>query len=421
MSNKFIKRSVFNDLKEHFDKKEISLIIGPRQAGKTTLMMMLKDYLETSGFKTLFLNFDFEADRKFFISQNTLLEKIKLEIGKERGFVFIDEIQRKENAGLFLKGLYDLDLPYKFIISGSGSIELKEKIHESLAGRKMIFEVSPISFLEFVDFKTSYRYENRLKEYFAVENDNTVGLAEEYMNYGGYPRVILEDTKKEKLRIIDEIYRSYIEKDISAFLRVEKLDVFGSLIKVLAGQIGNILNYSELSNTLNVSLPTIKNYLWYLEKTFVVERVSPFFKNARKELTKSPTVYFYDVGMRNYALGLFGQDGASNDFGFLFQNLIFNILKNKLVFSGAKINFWRTKDKAEVDFVINFGQKIMPIETKYKNLKQPTVERSAKSFIDKYQPKKFLIINKNLKDQIKIGGTKVQFLPFWELYEEDLF
>lgn len=415
MDKKMIKRSVFDDLKDHLGKKEISLIIGPRQVGKTTLMFLLKECLESKGDKTLFLSLDFEEDKKFFSSQENLLKKLQLEFGGDRGYVFLDEIQRKEDAGLFLKGIYDKNLPYKFIVSGSGSVELKEKVHESLAGRKLVFEIAPISFVEFVNFKTDYRYKNKLNDFFSLEKEKTASFLEDYMNFGGYPKVILSETLQEKTRIIDEIYRSYIEKDISYLMKVEKLDVFSSLVKILAGQTGNMLNYSELANTLGVSLPTIKNYLWYLEKTFIIQRVPPFFRNARKEITKSPAVYFYDLGLRNYLTGNFGRASREEEFGFLFQNFVFCALKEIFKFSGAKINFWRTKDRAEVDFVINFGQKIIPVEAKYKNLKQPVIERSAKSFIDKYQPEKFLVINKTLKDHVKIGGTKVEFLPFWEI------
>jgi len=106
-----IKRKLFEEPKSHVPKKEISFIVGPRQAGKTTLMLMLKDHLENKGATTLFLNLDIEQDKQFFSSQSKLIRKIELELGKKEGFVFIDEIQRKEDAGLFLKGIYDMNLP----------------------------------------------------------------------------------------------------------------------------------------------------------------------------------------------------------------------------------------------------------------------------------------------------------------------
>ena len=139
-----IKRKLFQELVDHLPQKEISLITGPRQAGKTTLMEMLKAHLDNRGESTLFLNLDIEWDRPHVASQAALVRKIELEMGRKPGYVFIDEIQRKDDAGLFLKGLFDLKLPYKFIISGSGSLELKEKIHESLIGRKRSFELSTV-------------------------------------------------------------------------------------------------------------------------------------------------------------------------------------------------------------------------------------------------------------------------------------
>lgn len=410
-----IKRDVFNDLKNHFSKKEITLIIGPRQVGKTTLMNLLREDIQKQGEKTLYLSLDFENDNKFFISQEILIERLKLEFGDNRGYVFIDEIQRKEDAGLFLKGIYDRNMPYKFIISGSGSVELKEKVHESLAGRKMIFEIEPVSFTEFVSFKTEYKYEERLDSYFNLEKEKTAIFLEEYFNFGGYPRVVLEKTKEDKLKAISEIYRSFIEKDISYLLKVEKLDAFNSLVKALASQTGKILNYSEIANTCGISLKTVKNYLWYLEKIFVIQIIYPYFRNKRKEITKSPTVYFYDLGLRNYAIGAFGNLTNPNDTGFLFQNLTFNILKEKLKWSGAQINFWRTKDKAEVNFVVNFGERLIPIEVKYKNFKEPSAERAFTAFIKKYSPETGFVITRNFKGELIIEKTKVCFIPFFEL------
>ena len=411
-----IKRYIFEELKDHLGKKEIALITGPRQAGKTTVMFLLKRYLDVKGAKTVFLNLDIEADRYHFVSQEKLLRKIELEIGKGNGYVFIDEIQRKENAGVFLKGIYDMNLPYKFIVSGSGSLELKEKIHESLAGRKRIFELNTISFDEFVDFKTDYKYENNLRQFFNVEQEKMRQFLAEYLNFGGYPRVILEETLAEKKKIIDEIFRSYLEKDISYLLNVDKVDAFSDMAKILASQAGNLVNYSELAGTLGVSLVTIKNYLWYAEKTFVIRLLPPYFRNKRKEIVKSPIVYFSDLGLRNYAAGIFGAVAQGPfDGGFLFQNLIFYLLAKKIESSAASLRFWRSKDGAEVDFIINKGQEIIPIEVKYKDLEAPSVEKSMRAFIKKYKPPEAWVINLSLKQDIQIEKTNIRFIPFYEV------
>jgi len=409
-----IKRNLLKELESHLSKKEISLIIGPRQVGKTTLMKVLLDKLKREGKKTVYLNLDFESDRKFFNSQEALIQKIRLEVGNE-GYVFIDEIQRKENAGIFLKGIYDMDLPYKFAVSGSGSLELKEKIHESLTGRKRIFELYPVSFVEFVNFRTGYKYESNINDFFYLEQEKVFYFLKEYLNFGGYPAVILVDEKKEKTIVIDEIYQSYLEKDISFFLKVEKIDAFSELIKILSSQIGKIVNFSNICSSLNISVQTLKNYLYYAEKTFIIRRLTPYFKNIKKEISKSPIFYFYDLGLRNYVLSLFGNIEGINQNGFLFQNFIFNILTEKIRYTGARIHFWRTKEKAEVDFVINTGREVIPIEVKYKKFSKPSIERSFRSFIRKYNPKKGFIINLNFEHKMRIEDTEISFLPFWKL------
>lgn len=410
-----IKRYMFSELAAHLPKKEISLIVGPRQAGKTTLMLQLQEHLKKKDEKTLFLSLDFEADMPHFISQNALLDRIWLEFGKKKGYVFIDEIQRKENAGIFLKGLYDMQTPFKFIISGSGSVELKEKVHESLAGRKRMFELHTVSLKEFINYKTGYKYEDRLDEYFRIKKAEWRALLMDYLNFGGYPRVILEDTLKEKLKITDEIYSSYIEKDIAYLLRVERIDAFGNLIRLLAGQIGNLININELSSTLGISVQTVKNYLAYAEKTFVVKRVTPYHRNIRKEISKSPVLYFNDLGLRNFSAGQFGRHRMFSEMGFLFQNLVYRLLLEKTKDNGSTLHFWRTKDRAEVDFVIDKGSEVIPVEVKCREMKDKAIARSLRGFISKYSPKEAWVVNIGLKDEEMIGVTKVKFVPVFDL------
>ena len=414
MGNVFIKRQLFNEIKEHLNSSEITLIVGPRQAGKTTLMKVIKDELEKKGEKTLFLSFDIEEHKEFFSSQAIFLKKINLEFGNKKGFVFVDEIQRKENAGLFLKGIYDSGINHKLIVSGSGSLELKEKIKESLAGRKRIFELNTLNFEEFVNFKTNYKYEDRILDFFEIEKIKTYQLLDEFLGFGGYPRVVLADSFEEKKKFIDEIYQSYIEKDISYLLGIKKTKSLSDLVKILASQIGNLINYSEIASTLGISIATVKNYLWYLEKTFIIERITPYFRNIRKEITKAPQFYFKDLGLRNYILGVLGNLSNQRDAGFLFQNFIFNILKLKLKWTPGKINFWRTKDGAEVDFVIIEGNQIIPVEIKYRQMKKIEISNSLKSFIKKYKPPKVFVVNLSYEEKIEFEGTQIIYLPFWK-------
>lgn len=410
-----IKRDILSELQKHLEAKEITLITGPRQAGKTYLMQILKQEIDEKHGKTLFLNLDLEQDRHFFVSQNELIRKIRLHFGEEKGVVFIDEIQRKENAGLFLKGLYDMNLSCKFVISGSGSLELKEKIHESLVGRKRIFEVNPITFNEFVQFKTNYQYENSLKEFFTVETVEARQLLEEYLSFGGYPRVILSPTALEKQKVMGEIYQSYLERDLKDLLHLEKTEELTRLIKILASQLGGIVNISELSSTIGISTKTVQKYIWYLEKTFILKRVAPFFRNVRKEVTKAPMYYFYDTGFRNYILGLFGVPTVTLMEGHLFENFVFNSLKDQILYISTDIHFWRTRDNAEVDFVIETGMKVTPIEVKYTCLTKPQITRSFRSFLTKYKPPKGFIVHLGEKFEEQTGNTNISFVPYYEI------
>ncbi len=416
---KLIKRKLFDELVKHLSAKEISIIVGPRQIGKTTLMKELMKHIEPAK-KIVFFNLDFENDKKFFESQELLLKKIKLEIG-ESGFVFIDEIQRKNNAGLFLKGIYDLDLNYKFIVSGSGSLELKEQIKESLTGRKRIFELLPVTFEEFLNFKTDYKYENNLNEYLRLEMEQTNYYLSEYLSFGGYPRVITEVSIEEKTKIINEIYNSYVEKDIVNLLNIDRPDAFTLLIKLLASNIGKLTNYSILSQQIGISVATLKKYLRYAEKTFIIHTLSPFYRNIKKELTKSKTIYFYDMGLRNFANDIFQLIDNRNELSFLFQNFVKNILYEKVRWTPWKINFWRTTDKAEVDFVIVSGNKIIPVEVKYSSIKNNVIKRSLRSFIEKYSPSLAYVVNLDYSTKIKIKNTTVVFIPYYELLTINLF
>ena len=283
-----------------------------------------------------------------------------------------------------------------------------------------MFELSTVNFGEFADFRTGYLYTDKLREFFRAEPGKTDQLFQEYLMYGGYPRVILADTHQEKLATINEIYRSYLEKDIVYLLRVEKSDSFSNLVKVLASQSGKMINYSELSATLGLSMATVKIYLWYLEKTFIARKVTPWFTNIRKEITKAPVYYFHDIGLRNFASGSFGAV-TDSEAGFVFQTVVHAMLKEHFSLADTTIHYWRTKDKAEVDFIIRRGDVVTPLEIKYRDMKKLEIRRSFRGFLEGYHPERGYIINKSFNDEALVGETRVQCLPYWELMFDDFF
>lgn len=408
-----IKRSILSQLETHLDNPEMTVLTGPRQVGKTYLMKQMLQNLNHLGKNTIFLSLDNEDDQKLFESQSKLIDYLKLQFGSNKGYVFIDEIQKKENAGVFLKGIYDLDLPYKMILSGSGSLDLKAKIKESMAGRKRIFEIEPVNFIEFANYKTDYKYESKINEFFRIEKTKGLSLLNEYLNFGGYPKVILSNSLEEKRAEIGEIYRSYIDKDIVNLLRVEKPNSISNLLKILASQIGGLVNVSELASTVGISIKTMENYLWYLEETYIIRKITPYYRNVRSEITKSPIYYFVDLGLRNYLTGLFGSVSLPSELtGHLFENYVLNGLRKINI---GDVHFWRTRDNAEVDFVVEKGINPIPVEVKYKEMKNIKLTRSFKTFLTKYVPKEgyFIHLGENMKDEFE--NTKIIFLPYYEL------
>jgi len=349
-----------------------------------------------------------------------LVNKLNFEFGKEKGYVFIDEIQRRKDAGLYLKGIYDLKLPYKFIVSGSGSIELKEKIQESLAGRKRVFEMTTISFTEFVNYKTNNKYTDRLDSYFEYEKAKTDELLTEYMNYGGFPRIVTEKDLREKIELINEIYNSYIERDLIKLLNINKPELFKDIFRMLSYMSGKLINFSNIADDTNTSIQTLKKYLYFAEKTYSIKSIRPYYNNPGKELRKTPMIYFTDLGLMNYAIGKYGLLSNPMDFGFVFQNFIFNVLKGK-VSNNMEIKYWRTTDKAEVDFVIDKITDVIPIEIKYKNIKRDGISRSFRSFIEKYKPKIAYVLNLGFEKTLQLDNTTIRFIPYTKLFTDDLF
>jgi predicted AAA+ superfamily ATPase len=407
-----IQRNLLPALKQHIEAPEMTLLVGPRQAGKTTLLQYLQQTLEAEGKSCWFFNLDIDRDAQYFKSQETLVRHLSALTGEQYAIIFIDEIQRLTNAGLFLKGIYDRQLPYKFVLTGSGSLELKEKVAESMVGRKRNFFLSTVNISEWAAFTTDYRYKDRLPALLETDALLADRILSDYLTFGGYPRVLLLQTAFEKNAMLQEIYQGYIERDIRALLQLEKTNAFVTLLQLVANRAGQLINYQDLAKMTGLSTPTLKNYLWYAEKTFIISSVTPFFKNKDKEIIKSPQYYFWDIGLRNFLRGVYDDP---SDIGMRFQNLVFLLLEKKFRNSVARIHFWRTQTQAEVDFVVRQGTRLLPVEAKAGALKKPTISRSLRSFIKKYQPTECWVVNKELRTNLLVEETTVYFLPWYDL------
>ncbi|MFH1838169.1 MAG: ATP-binding protein [Candidatus Kuenenbacteria bacterium] len=418
---KYIKREIFPDIIKHFKKPEMTLITGSRQVGKTILLLQLEDWLiKEKGIapeNIFYFNLDLIQDWQIFQNQTYFIEFLNDRSQKEKIYVLVDEAQKAKEAAKFFKGVYDSRLNIKLILTGSSSLEIKAKMKESLAGRKIIFNLQPFCFLEFVATQNKFLYQKLLlkKKITILDQNELLRLFQKYLIFGGYPRVVLSKTEQEKLMILKEINASYIEKDILGFLEIKNKLAFSNLIKLLAGQIGQLVNIQELATNLGIDRQTVERYIFALLQTFVINDLLPYFKNSRQEIIKALKIYFVDLGLHNLVLENFFKTDQRLDKCLLLENAVFNELNFYLRNSLAKIRFWRTKQKAEVDFVLVKGNQLLPIEVKY-TLNKPNIPSSLKHFIEKYQPVQAFVVNLSINNcLVKFKKTKINFIYPFEL------
>ena len=410
----YIKRQLEAQIEPFLAKKEVISIIGPRQAGKTTFIQNLAKRFEREGKKVKFITFEKKADLDLF---NNNVEDFK-KIAEQYEIVFIDEFQYSRDGGQKLKYLYDTTRT-KFIISGSSSLELTFQTGKYMVGRLIEFFLTPFSFREFLSAKDREMFiilENisgadifnfNLKNALGREiNSRLAARLEEYLIFGGYPAAVLSAGAEEKKKVLEGIYDKYLLKDIKDLLRLATDNELDRLGKFLAGQIGNIIKYQELAGACGLNYKELKKHLNILSKTYIISLVAPFFTNKRTELVKNPKVYFNDLGLRNYSLADWRAVGSRNDLGALAENYGFMLLKN--IFSRG-VKYWRTKAKAEVDFVIEKEQTVYPVEIKY--ISKRLIGKSLYSFIEKFNPPIALILTKDYLGEEKINKTTVKFIP----------
>jgi len=413
-NNNLIKREIFNSVLDHIQEKEITVIIGPRQAGKTTLLEQIQNHLinkQKINPNTIFyFNLDVAKNLALFSKQDDVINFIKdRKHGKDIMYLFIDEVQRIENAGIFLKGIYDLKLGVKFVLTGSSSLEIKTKIQEALTGRKKVFKLMPLSFKEYARYKDAetFRIVNNQKIVSDYDYSNWEKLVGDFAVFGGYPRVVIEENINKKIGLIEELYNSYLEKDIINFLKIKNSVSFNKLVSLLSAQVGGLLNINQLAKDTGVDIKTLNYYLDILENTFIIKLIKPFFTNPKKELVKMPKVYFCDNGIRNFALLRFENLSERVDKGEVFENLIASELL-KIVKSPDALHYWRSLQKAEVDFVIRKSDgRIVPMEVKAQKMKNIAISRGYRSFLMKYKPRIAFLMNYNLHDEFKLDDINL--------------
>ena len=426
---KLYKRDLLKQLIPWLSTDHVLLITGSRQVGKTSLLYLLIQHLVKSGTEKQYIYYLDLEDFDLLGICNEGPQSLKQYLAANGAdlenniYLFIDEIQYLDNPSNFLKLLHDHNKNIKIFCSGSSTLDIKRKFKDSLAGRKIIFELFSLSFKEFlifnqqeslVDFIKQYKIENilnnnRLETPINIIMNDIRQYFNEYIQFGGYPAITKIQIHDMKITLLNELYQTYIRKDINQLFSIENISVFNNLVRLLALQIGQLVNLKEIAGNISTSRQTIQNYIFVLENTFILKMLQPFFTNKRKELIKMPKIFFHDLGMRNQVVKNTKQLTLRSDIGSMIENFVFQQLNHNLTVN-QELKFWRTQNMNEVDFIIE-SDHLLPIEVKFKSFNSPLIPQGIRFFIQRYECRNALVITKDYFNRINKDGCNIIFLP----------
>ena len=363
-------RDLSKIVKNELQEKEVLIIYGARQVGKTTLV---KTVLKKKN--GILLNCEKPEVMEILSERN--IARIKRLFGDNK-IIALDEAQKVPAIGEVLKLIYDEEsFDCKLIATGSSSFELSGKITEPLTGRNRKLKLLPVSLNEI---------RNKNGWLWIEEN------IEDLLIYGQYPAVLMVPENRKEI-LLEELTADYLYQDILTLERFKNPLLLNKLLKAIAFQVGSQVSINELSGFLGIAAQTVEKYLDLLEKSFVIYQLGTYSSNLRNELKKSRKYYFYDLGIRNAVINNFAPLDLRQDVGQLWENFCIN---ERMKFHNAnqkKVNyyFWRTYDGAEIDLIEESGGKLSLFEFKWRiksKVKIPV------SFAKKYGENRLNVVSK---------------------------
>lgn len=362
-----INRKISSELLILVDEYPVITILGPRQAGKTTLAKnVLKGY-EYSNLEIPETRMLAQTDPKAYLHQF-------------KSNVIIDEIQRVPELLSYIQGIVDeKNQNGQFILTGSHQLRLHEAVVQSLAGRTAILHLLPLSIKELQDA--------------SIE----LGGFEEYCFTGFLPRVY---DKSLRPRIAySNYYQTYVERDVRQLINLKDLSLFEKFLRLLAGRVGQVIDYTSISNDVGVTVKTVQNWLSILEASFIIFKLPPYFNNFGKRVIKSPKYYFTDVGLLCFLLNIRQSEQVLRDplVGNIFENLVvLECLKSQFNRGESSgLYFYRSSNGNEVDILFTNGREITAIEIKAASTFSDSQLRGLRHFkkITDLNTKSFLVYN----------------------------
>ncbi len=379
-------------LKEHERKRrEIAVLLGARQVGKTTILRKLfpdAQYftLDNEPTRQVFARYDVAAYRQI--------------LNPKASLVVLDEAHLLPDPGRAAKIIFDQIPEKKLIITGSSSFSIKNKASESLAGRKIDYHLYPLTFTEYLSQKMiresldfpiltkvvsgDFPADKKIARTFDLK-----AVLENVLLYGLYPVMVSQPADQLYLKNLAD---SVVFKDLLELSLIENRQAATALLKLLAFQIGNLVSVSELADKVGLDVKTVRRYLSLFEQSFLIFFLHPYSSRRRDEISKMPKVYFYDLGLRNALIENFAPVVIRPDGGALLENfMISEVFKENFYGNfGFKLNFWRTKGGAEVDLVLSRAEELFGLEVK------SSFRRASAAFKYRYpQVKTFVVTPQN--------------------------
>ena len=355
MAIKFINRAIEPKLKSYLKQFRVVSLTGPRQSGKTTLIKELFP-------ERTFLSLENPQNREFAIEDPNGFIKNAIQKSK---YISIDEAQYVPELFSYIQEIVDENnLAGQFLLSGSQNFLLNEKISQSLAGRVGNLYLQPFSYQELPKkFHLKTLEENLVRGFYPALINHKISNLDWYANY----------------------IETYIEKDVRQLINIGDINSFRKFLKLCAARTGQVINYSEIANSCDVSHNTVKKWISVLEASFIIKLSSTFHRNFNKRLIKSPKLYFLDSGICSNLLGLNNESDLelSRFKGGIFESYIFSELYKFITNRGLRkeIYYWRERSGLEIDFIVEAAKKILAIEAKASK----TIRKEHYNFLDKFK------------------------------------
>lgn len=337
-------REVYNELETHLKNKQITVITGLRRVGKTTAVKHLLNSIKSEN--KLYLDMERVENRYLFNQTNYKDIELSLQVEgidfSKKAYIALDEIQLVPNITSVVKYLYDT-YSIKFIVTGSSSFYIKNRFSESLAGRKRIIEMEPLSFNEYLKFKgekTPNLSKNNFFNFNLTFYNKYKKHYDSYLKFGGFPEVVLAKKDTDKIEYLKDIVNSYIELDIKLLSDFALSDDLYKLILLLVERVGTKLDYTKIGSTIGINRQKIKDYISLLEYTYFIKLLPPFTTNRDREISLQKKIYFADNGL----LTALGNVNA----GALLENMVAVQLARK-----GQLNYYAKKTGQEIDFIFD--------------------------------------------------------------------